>query len=248
MKKILGIFAVTLLWLSAGEINIAVAANVSYVIEPLKEAFYETNPQTKVNVILGSSGKLTAQINAGAPYQLFLSANMSYPQKLYDDNLTLDRPKIYAQGALAILSSKTRDFNDSLAVLEDEDIQKIAIANPKTAPYGQAAVEALKNAKLYEKLESKLVYGESVSQTVIYASSAADIGLVAKSALFSKQMSGYKEKQHWTEVDTKLYTPIDQGLVILKSAKENVEVQAFYDFLLSPKAKEIFKAYGYGTL
>ncbi|NOR55518.1 MAG: molybdate ABC transporter substrate-binding protein [Sulfurovum sp.] len=248
MQKILGIFLATVLWLSAGEINIAVAANVSYVIEPLIEVFNENHAEIKVNVILGSSGKLTAQINAGAPYQLFLSANMDYVQKLYEDNLTLERPRIYAQGALAVLSTKIRDFNNSLSVLEDADIQKIAIANPKTAPYGKAAVETLKNAKLYQKLEKKLVYGESVSQTVIYATTAADIGLVAKSALFSKQMSGYKEHQHWKDVDTELYTAIDQGMVILKSAKENIEVQTFYDFLLSSKAKEVFKAYGYSTL
>ena len=169
MKKILGMFFVTCVSLFAGEINIAVAANVSTVIEPLKEAFSKTHPDTKINVILGSSGKLTAQISSGAPYQLFLSANMIYPQKLYDENLTVDAPKMYAKGALALLSNKARDFNTSLAVLEEEDILKIAIANPKTAPYGKAAVEALQKAQLYEKLESKLVYGESVSQTVIYA-------------------------------------------------------------------------------
>jgi len=248
MKKILGIFCLSYLSLFAGEINVAVAANVSYVIEPLKEAFIKTHPSTKVNVILGSSGKLTAQIREGAPYQLFLSANMAYPQKLYDDNLTLEKAQIYAQGALVILSSKVRDFNASLLVLEEADIEKIAIANPKTAPYGLAAVEALKNAKLYETLKTKFVYGESVSQTVIYASSVADIGIVAKSALYAKQMSRYEVSKHWKEVDETLYTPIDQGMVILKSAKENVEVKAFYDFLLSSQAKDIFKTYGYKGL
>ena len=87
-----------------------------------------------------------------------------------------------------------------------------------------------------------------MSQTVIYATTAADIGMVAKAALYSKQMADYKEFTQWIEVDKNLYTPIDQGLVILKSAKGNVEVKTFYDFLLGQKAKEIFKAYGYKVL
>ena len=144
-----------------------------------------------------------------------------------------------------MLSSQRHDFNVSLAVLEENEIHKIAIANPKTAPYGQAAMEALKSLKLYEKVKSKLVYGESVSQTVIYATTAADIGLVAKSALFSPQMKKYIEGKHWIDVDKSLYTPIQQGMVMLKSAKENVEVKALYDFLLSVEAQNIFKNYGY---
>ena len=231
--------------LTAGEIRIAVAANVSYAIEDLKKAFHKSHPDTKVQVILGSSGKLTSQIRHGAPFGLLLSANMKYPTALYEEKMALTKPVVYAEGMLAILSVKKRDYCAEIFVLKDPSIQKIAIANPKTAPYGVAAKEALENAKLYKKLESKFVYGESISQTVIYATTAADIGIVAKSSLFSPQMSQYKEAIHWTEVDESLYAPIEQGMVILKEAQGNAEVKAFYDFMLSDEAKGILIKFGY---
>jgi molybdate transport system substrate-binding protein len=231
--------------LTAGEIRIAVAANVSYAIGDLKEAFYKSHPDTKIQVILGSSGKLTAQIRHGAPFGLFMSANMKYPKALYEEKMAVTKPVVYAEGTLAILSVKARNYCAEIFVLKDPSIQKIAIANPKTAPYGVAAKEALDNAKLYKKLESKFVYGESISQTVTYAMMAADIGIVAKSSLFSPQMSQYKEAIHWTEVDESLYAPIEQGMVILKEAQGNAEVKAFYDFMLSNEAKVILKKFGY---
>lgn len=232
---------------NAGTIRIAVAANVSYAITPLIEAFNIVHPKTKVEVILGSSGKLTAQITHGAPYDLLLSANMKYPEALYAGKQAISKPVIYAQGALALFSRKKRDYCAEIFVLKDTDIRKIAIANPKTAPYGEAAKEALINAKLYEMLKPKFVYGESISQTVSYAKAATDIGIIAKSSLFSPQMQHYKEAIHWAEVDETLYTPIDQGMVILHRAKENVEVRAFYDFMLGARAKEILKTFGYKT-
>lgn len=245
MKKIVLLFFVHLTMLSAGEIKIAVAANVSYAIDTLKEAFYKIHPETKVQVILGSSGKLIAQIRHGAPFELFMSANMKYPIALYEEDVAITKPVVYAKGTLAILSTKKRDYCAEIFILKDPSIHKIAIANPKTAPYGVAAKEALENARLYETLKSKFVYGESISQTVTYATTAADIGIVAKSSLFSSQMSQYKEAIYWTEVDESLYKPIEQGMVILKDAKGNAEVKAFYDFMLSAKAKEILKQFGY---
>jgi molybdate transport system substrate-binding protein len=245
MIKIFLLFIFFFSWLSAEKITIAVSANVAYAIAPLKKAFNILYPHIKVIEILGSSGKLTAQIRHSAPYDIFLSANMDYPNALYSEGLALDKPWIYAQGALAILSSKPRNYCAELFVLKDPDIDKIAIANPKTAPYGIATVEALKKAKLYKKLKKKFVYGESISQTLIYATKVADIGIIAKSALFSPKLSQYKEAIHWHEINTKLYTPIDQGMVILKRAKAKKEVQAFYDFMKSPKAKAILTSFGY---
>lgn len=230
---------------SAGEISIAVAANVSYAIEALKKEFNVLHPETNVEVILGSSGKLTAQIKHGAPYSLFMSANMKYPETLYSENLAVTKPVVYAQGALAFLSQKERIYDTNMTVLKSEDIKRIAIANPQTAPYGVAAVEALKNAGIFEELKEKFVYGESISQTVTYAMSAADIGLIAKSSLFSPRMSHFKESIHWSDVNETFYTPIDQGMVILKKGEGNLEVKAFYDFMLSEKAREVLKNFGY---
>ncbi|WP_309496301.1 molybdate ABC transporter substrate-binding protein [Sulfurovum sp.] len=228
--------------LLGGTIKVAVAANVSYAIEELKTVFEERNSNIKIDVILGSSGKLTSQIRQGAPFALFLSANMNYPQALYDEGKATQKPVMYAQGVLAFLSNKKRNSCKEETVLNDDDIKKIAISNPKTAPYGVATVEALKNAKLYAKHKEKFVYGESASQTVFYATMAADIGIVAASSLYSPQLAQYHEGIHWWELDEELYTPISQGMVMIG---ENKDAKVFYDFILSLEAKNIFKKYGY---
>jgi molybdate transport system substrate-binding protein len=231
--------------LFASSINIAVAANVSYAIDDLKAAFKKEHPDVNVQVTLGSSGKLTAQIKNGAPYTLFMAANMKYPEALYKDKIATTKPIVYAQGALAYLSKVERDFVSEKSLLQSDAIKKIAIANPKTAPYGKAAMEAFKNMGILETLESKFVYAESISQTVTYAISAADIGLIAKSSLYSPKMKAYKEGVNWIAVNPTLYTPIKQGIVILKAGEKNKDVQAFYDFILSAKAKKIFEEFGY---
>lgn len=241
MKKILLIllFSISLF---AQKINIALAANVSYAINDLIKEFNKIYPKTKVQITLGSSGKLTAQISNGAPYDIFMSANMKFPEALYEKNIAITKPIVYAKGSLAIISSKNILLSEDLRFLKDKNIDRIAIANPKTAPYGKATVEALKNAKIYKDIKNKFVYGESISQTVTYAIKAADLGFIAKSSLYSPKM---KRFQNFIDVDTKLYTPISQGIVILKNAKESIEAKAFYDFILSQKAKNIFEKYGY---
>ena len=245
INKIVLIVLVMVSSVFAEKINIAVAANVSYAINDLISEFNKTNPDTKVQITLGSSGKLTAQIKNGAPYNIFMAANMKYPEALYNDNIAITKPIIYAQGSLAILSTKKLDFEKGINLAVDTKVDKIAIANPKTAPYGKASVEAFKNANIYKEIEKKLVYAESISQTVTYAITAIDMGFIAKSSLYSPKMSMYKKGINWTEVDPKLYTPINQGIVILKNAKDNKEVKAFYDFILSEKAKKIFNEFGY---
>jgi len=231
--------------LYAGTINIAVAANVSYAMDTLLEEFHKTNPNTQVKVTLGSSGKLTAQIKNGAPYTLFMAANMKYPEALYNDGIAITKPVVYAQGGLAMLSSSNQDFSKGIELVTTDVIKKIAIANPKTAPYGKAAVQALKHANVYDTVEGKFVYAESISQTVSDAGTAADSGVIAKSTLYSPKMAQYKENINWANVDSKLYTPINQGIVILKSGEANSEVSAFYTFMLSSTAKKILTDFGY---
>jgi molybdate transport system substrate-binding protein len=232
--------------LLAKDINIAVAANVSYAIEELKAEFKKRYPDIGVKIILGSSGKLTAQIKNGAPYGVFMSADMRFPHALYEDKLAISKPVVYTKGALALLSVKKLPLaTKGIMILKDKSIKLIAIANPKTAPYGKAAFEVLKNLNIYDDIKSKFIYGESISQTVSYTVVAADIGIVAKSSLFSKNMTRFKKSKDWISIDSTLYTPIKQGIVLLKSSKNSKEYKAFYDFILSDKAKEIFKKYGY---
>jgi molybdate transport system substrate-binding protein len=242
MKKLFTLLVLSASILSAGTINIALAANVSYAIDDLKKEFKKSNPNTEVRVTLGSSGKLTAQIKNGAPYQIFMSANMKYPEALYTDKIAITKPKVYALGSLAFFSINNIDYNKGINVLTSKNINKIAIANPKTAPYGKATIQAMKNAGIYEETKSKLIYAETISQTVSYAVTAADIGVIAKSSLYSSKMLQYKENINWVAVDAKLYTPIKQGVVMLE---DNKEVRAFYDFILSSDARKIFKEYGY---
>jgi len=229
----------------AGEISVAVAANLSDVIEVFKAEFAKTNPNTKVNTVLGASGKFTTQIKAGAPFDLFLSADMTFPESLYAEKLAVTKPIVYASGALAMMSTRGLDLSKGIGIITDAKVEKIALANPKTAPYGAASIEAFKNAGIYDKVESKLVFGESISQAVQFATTAADVGFVHKSAFYSESMKKYKEGKDWVNVDTKLYTPIAQGIVLLKQAENNAEAKAFYDFVLNAKAKQIFQDYGY---
>ncbi len=247
MKSI--IFSILFLTTSifAQNINIAIAANVSYAIDELKAEFNKEYPDIYVRTTIGGSGKLTAQIKNGAPYDIFMSANMLYPQSLYKDKIAITKPIIYAQGALAYLSVREHNLSKGIKLLKDKDIKTIAIANPKTAPYGKATVEALKNANIYKSIKSKFVYGESISQTVSYTLHAADIGIIAKSSLYSPKMSRFKKGINWQEVSSTLYTPISQGIVLLKHSKDSKASKAFYEFILSNKAKKIFNKYGYIT-
>ena len=247
MKKIYFILLIITSIAHATTLNLAVAANVSYAIDELKAKFHQKYPDVHLEVTLGGSGKLTAQILHGAPYDMLLSANMAYPEALYNKGLATTPPKVYAQGALAILSTHAKDFSQGIFIVKNPNIKRIAIANPKTAPYGKATIEALKNAKLYKSVKNKFIYGESISQTVAYTMMAADIGFIAKSSLYSKKMQHFKEHKNWIAVDPKLYTPIKQGVVILKRAKNSKAAKLFYDFLTTTDAKAIFKKYGYSV-
>jgi len=244
MKKLLLLLLLSA-FIQAKTITVAVAANVSYAIDDLKAEFSKLYPDTKVQIILGGTGKLVAQIKHKAPYDILMGANMMYPQSLYDDGFAVTRPLVYAQGSLAYLSVKKQEFSKGMELLLSDDVKKIALANPKIAPYGMATVEALKNAKVYDKVKSKFVYGDSISQTVTYATKAADLGFIAKSSLYSPQMAHFKEGINWADVDPKLYTPIDQGIVLLKHGEKSAEASAFYAFIFSKRAEEIFKKFGY---
>jgi molybdate transport system substrate-binding protein len=245
LKRLLLLILLFSTILFANSINIAVAANVSYAIPKLIKEFNKQYPNIKIKTTLGGSGKLTAQIKHKAPYDIFMSANMAYPNALYQDGIAIIKPTIYAKGALSLFRTKKIDQPLNIDILKNKNIRKIAIANPKTAPYGKASIEALKNLNIYNKIKNKFIYGESISQTVMYTLSAADIGLIASSALYSSKMTKYKKNIHYINIDPTLYKPINQGIVILKRAKNNSDVKKFYDFILSKKAKNILKEFGY---
>jgi molybdate transport system substrate-binding protein len=248
MKKIvLSILATVIVLLSFAQqkVSVAVAANVQFAMQQLKAQF-EKETGIELDISIGSSGKFTTQIEQGAPYDVFVSADISYPTTLYKEGLTADSPKVYANGSLVLWTARTdiKPLTD-LKLLLTDDIKKIAIANPKTAPYGVAAVEAMKYYKLYDTVQTKLVFGESIAQTNQYITTqSADIGFTAKSVVLADEMKG---KGSWVDIDPKAYNPIAQAAVILKHGKEtNADAsQKFYNYLYSPEAKAILKQYGY---
>jgi molybdate transport system substrate-binding protein len=222
---------------------VAVASNAQFAMKEI-ERDYERETGKQVELIIGSSGKLTAQIKEGAPFDIFLSADMEFPQALHKEGLTISEPKIYGYGTLVVWTLKDFDLLNVNAILLPE-VKTIAIANPNVAPYGEAAISVMRYYKLYEKVESKLVYGESISQVTQYITSkSADIGFTAKSVVLSPEMKG---KGKWMDIDKKAYPAIAQGAVLLKrSSERNKEgAEHFYNYLYSEKAKKIFKNYGY---
>jgi molybdate transport system substrate-binding protein len=227
------------------KITVAVAANMQYAFTELKNEF-EKNNDVKVNVVVGASGNLTRQIVQGAPFDVFISADTKYPAKVHEQGFAAGKPKIYARGALVLWTTKEGiQLNSDLHFLLSAKIKSIAIANPKIAPYGTAAVALLKRNSLFEDLKNKLVYGESISQTSQFiASGNADVGFTAKAVVLSEQM---KTKGKWIELNAQDYPPILQAAVLLKYGlhKHPVAAKRFYEFLFSEKAKDIYKKYGY---
>ncbi|HXA01277.1 MAG TPA: molybdate ABC transporter substrate-binding protein, partial [Cytophagaceae bacterium] len=190
MKKLLLVLSIFFLLTGSkfqeNKVTIAVAANAQYPMKEIEKQ-YEKETGKDIELIIGSSGKLTAQIREGAPFDIFLSADMEYPQTLYKEGLTLSEPKIYAYGSLVLWTLKDIDLLNMNVLLLPE-VKVIAIANPKVAPYGQAAIDVMNHYKLYDKAEPKLVYGESISQVNQYINSkTADIGFTAKSIVLSPE-------------------------------------------------------------
>ena len=244
MKHIYSVvlFCLATTLLHAQQVRIAVAANAQFVSQKLKEEF-KKETGIDADLTVSSSGKLTAQIEQGAPFDVFLSADMKYPQELSDKGLTTDKPAVYAYGTLVMWSLQKRDLSKGLAAILNPDISKIAVANPKLAPYGEATIAALTKQNLLEKAEPKIVYGESISQVNQYLlSGAADIAFTAKSVVLDTAMSG---KGNWVEVSKLLYKPIEQGVVIIKGSANADTGKKFYSFLFTKKAKVIFTKYGY---
>ena len=224
------------------KLRIAVAANLQFAMKELVHDFSERSG-VECEIIVSSSGKLTAQIIEGAPFDLLLSADMKYPQELYKRNLTRFPPEIYAYGNL-ILWTLHEDVTPNLESLLSEKASYIAIGNPKTAPYGISALEVIRSIGIEDKLEKKLVYGESIAQTNQFIiSKSVDLGFTSKSVVMSSQMKG---RGQWAEIDKKLYSPMAQGMVVLKNRKAfEAKAIQFRDYMLSSEGKEILHKFGY---
>lgn len=224
-------------------LRIATAANFYPTLKKIK-ANYEAITKKKLIIIRGSTGKLYAQIMRGAPYDIFFSADSARADLLVKKGKTVDIEKdkhsyVYAIGRLVLWRPDADSSQQLREQLINNKFRKLAIANPKTAPYGKASIEVLKSMELYEVVKHKLVYGENISQTMQFVQSgSADMGLVA--------MPYAKHDLYW-EIDSYLHKPIRQKAVILKQSKQPERAQAFLQYLQSPAIKKLIADDGYGN-
>lgn len=228
----------------ADTLTVAVAANVQYAFDDLQAEFRKESGH-ELKPVYSSSGKLTAQILNDAPFDVFLSADMEYPEKLHKEGFAATAPKVYAYGALVLWTLKDIDLGKWQSVLAGPAVEKIAVANPRTAPYGRETMKALAHFKLDETLKSKFVFGESIAQTNQYIHSrSADAGFTAKSVVLAPEMKGQGK---WIDVPKESYQPIAQGVVVLRHGQKNnpKAAQQFHDFVLSAKARAILERHGY---
>ncbi len=227
----------------AGEVTVAVAANFALAAGQIGAEFHR---QTGNNVRLsaGSSGKLYAQIANGAPYDVFLSADVEWAQRLEREQLTVpDSRFTYARGQLVLWSVRLKKVD--AGVLRAAQFNHLAIANPKIAPYGAAAFETLDRLGASPAVRARLVYGEDIGQTFqLAASGAADLAFVALSQV--KSLSGESAGVYWL-VPPSLYRPIEQQAVLLRRAGQNAAARAFLDFLKGPAARAVMARFGYLT-
>lgn len=227
-------------------LRVATAANMQFPMEQILTDF-EAATGISCELITGSSGKLTAQIIAGAPFDLFVSADTSYPNLLYREGKTEGEPIIYAFGQLILVNNRSDvKLPDSLSISTFEQSNKVAMANPATAPYGKAAKTYLERSGLYEQLGPKIVYGESINQTNQFISTGVvDAGITSQSVVHSDRVS-LRAMQAWTYLDTAFYDPIAQASVLVKNDRnQNNAALQLQTYLNSSTGQAILEEFGY---
>jgi molybdate transport system substrate-binding protein len=228
-------------------LTIAAAADLQPVMTEIAARF-EQQTGVKVKLSFGSSGNFFAQIQNGAPYDLFFSADVGYPSKLQEAGLTVPG-SLYLYGigkiVLWVPGNSAIDVNKGLEVLANPTVKKIAIANPAHAPYGRAAEAALKNAKLWDQVSSKLVVGENIAQTAQFVESGnADVGIIALSLALAPAMKG---TGRYFIIPEDRYPPLRQAAVILKTSGHVETAERFLKFLREPKTVALLQEYGFAA-
>jgi len=237
------LFLFNIVFSQAQPLRIAVAASGQAVIKLLRADFKKRHG-IETDIIIGSSGKLYAQIKNGAPYHVFLSADTELPDALFREGFGLTVPKVYAFGSLIICCNSV-DLNNWKQLITSNKVAKVAIANPSLAPYGKAAEQVLKHYSLLDKIKTKLVYGESIAQVNTYIrTGVVDLSFTSESFLYEGPTAG---KIRWVRADSKLYTPLAQSMLVLKAAEKDDYKKAllFFKYLQSPAAKLILNKNGY---
>jgi molybdate transport system substrate-binding protein len=230
----------------AGEVRVAAAADLRFALAELLADFGKEHPAITVRVSYGASGNFYQQLCNHAPFDLFLSADVSYPRRLADQGLASKSDTfVYAVGHLVVW---TADGKLDLAgrgaqVLLDPAVRKVAVANPRHAPYGRAAVAALQNLKLYDRIRDKIVTAENVAQAAQFVESgAADAGVIALSLALSPPL---RDKGRFWEVPADAYPTLEQGGVVLSWAQDPAAAGTLVAFLQSARGKAVLKRYGF---
>lgn len=228
---------------NADQATIAIASNFSAPAKAIVKA-YEDESNYKVQLVTGSSGVLYAQIKAGAPFHVFLSADTIKPSALMEDNLAVSGSLFtYATGTLVLWSATIDMVNQEEQALNKGKFNHLALANPKLAPYGAAAIQVLKHLEYYESLQAKLVRGANIAQTFQFVQSGnAELGFISLSQVV--EIEQHKRGYFWT-IPTGLYEPIQQGAVLLAKGKNNKPAIDFLRFLQGKQAQKIMHHYGY---
>jgi molybdate transport system substrate-binding protein len=228
------------------KILVAAASDLKFGLDSIIAVFSNDN-NSAVDVTYGSSGKLFEQISNGAPFDIFFSADISYPRQLKELGMTSSEVYNYGIGRIVLWSKKIDPRKDGMNSLLSPSIKKVAIANPAHAPYGKRAEEALIYYKMQEAVKGKLVYGENISQTAQFVTTgAADIGFVALSLALSPNMK--KEGGSYYLIPQNSHNPLEQGAVITIRAKGNDLAKAFMDYMKSEKVTDILTYFGFTKL
>lgn len=236
----------TLSTAASERVEVAAAANLVYVLEPLDVAFARANPGISVTSQVGASGSLVAQISHGAPCDVFLSADVDFPKKLIAaGGAEASSLVVFAYGRLVLWTTRPGLPLASIAsAVADPAVRRIAIANPRTAPYGRAAEQVLAKLGASAAAQPKIVVAENISQAAQYVGSGnADVGFVALSLVASPNL---RDKGRWLEVPSDLHAPIAQGAVLTLRGAANPAARRYLAFLAGPEARELFKRFGYG--
>jgi len=225
---------------AAEKITIAAAADLKFALDEIVVLFSKAHPADHVETIYGSSGKFQAQIRQGAPFDLYFSADIAYPRALKEEGFAASEVQPYAVGRI-VLWSTSRDA--AKMTLADPAIRKIAIANPKHAPYGKRAEEALKAAGVWEKVEGKLVYGENVAQAAQFVQSGnAQAGIVALSLALGPELA---KQGIYALISDRLHQPLEQGFIVTKRAAGNPLAREFARFMADREARAVMARYGF---
>lgn len=232
---------------AAGTVSIAAAANLVYAIDALNAEFKKATPDTVVTVTTGASGSLVAQIKHGAPFDVFLSADLDYPRALVTEKLADEKFSLtFATGKLVLWTTRPALALESIpALVRDPTVKKIAVANLTTAPYGRAAQQALQKLGVWADAQPKLVIGENISQTVQFVETGnADAGFIALSVVLAPN---FNSKGRWVEVPADLYARLDHGAVLTNRGVTNAAARSYLEFLRSAAARKILERFGYSV-